>query len=280
MPSHIRLMTPADIPAGMRLKEIAGWNQTQEDWERFLHFNPEGCFVTESDGRTAGTVATIVYEGRVAWIGMVLVDPGFRGQGIGTALLRYAVAHLDARRIPCIKLDATPQGRPLYERLGFKAEYEIERYVLRRTLSRTSVSAREPEDFDSIAAIDREASGVDRGDLLRSLAGFAPELVVIARQGEHFGGCALGRHGSLADHLGPWIARDESAARAILERFLERSQRETVFVDVVQRNRWARRLVSEKGFEFSRPLTRMYRGENSRPGRPDLVGAILGPEFG
>ena len=32
MVPNIRVMTPADIPAGMRLNEIAGWNQTFEDW--------------------------------------------------------------------------------------------------------------------------------------------------------------------------------------------------------------------------------------------------------
>ena len=28
-------MTKADIPAGVRLKEIAGWNQTAADWKGF-----------------------------------------------------------------------------------------------------------------------------------------------------------------------------------------------------------------------------------------------------
>src|SRR4030095_4066173 len=36
-PMRPRTTTKADIPAGMRLKEIAGWNQTEADWQRFLH---------------------------------------------------------------------------------------------------------------------------------------------------------------------------------------------------------------------------------------------------
>lgn len=279
MSPYIRVMTPADVPAGMRLKYIAGWNQTSEDWARFLNFNPDGCFVAERDERVVGTVTTIVYEGRLAWIGMVLVDPGFRGQGIGTALLRQAIAYLDSRRIPCIKLDATPQGRPLYGRLGFKVEYEIQRHMLGRN-ERPAAASWEAEGFDAIAALDREAFGADRSHLLRSVAETAPELVVRARQGESLKGYALGRRGSLADHLGPWIARDEQAARTILGSFLERSGREAVLVDVLLDNRWARTLVNEKGFAFSRSLTRMYRGENSTPGRPDRVCAILGPELG
>src|SRR5947208_12550472 len=132
MSAHLRLMTEADIPAGMRLKELAGWNQTPSDWERFLRASPAGCFVAELDGRVCGTATTIVYEGRFAWIGMVLVDPEYRSRGIGTRLLGQAIEHLDAARVPTLKLDATPQGRPIYAKLGFVSEYEVERWALER----------------------------------------------------------------------------------------------------------------------------------------------------
>jgi hypothetical protein len=93
-------------------------------------------------------------------------------------------------------------------------------------------------------------------------------------------GFALGRKGSQADHLGPWVASNALAAREVLEGFLLRSPRQVVFVDVVGDNPWAPALLAANGFRFSRSLTRMYRGENSHPGRPDFVCAILGPEFG
>ena len=130
---RIRVMTAGDIPAGMRLKDTAGWNQTQGDWERFLRASPEGCFVAEREGRVVGTAATIVYEGRFAWIGMVLVDPATRGQGIGTKLLEKTIEYLDGCGIPSLKLDATPQGKPIYQKLGFVSEYEIERWQLKRS---------------------------------------------------------------------------------------------------------------------------------------------------
>src|SRR2546422_9978611 len=130
--ARLRVMTEADIPGGMRLKELAGWNQTPSDWERFLRASPAGCSVAELDGRVCGTATTIVYEGRFAWIGMVLVDPECRGRGIGTRLLAKAIEHLDAARVPTLKLDATPQGRPIYAKLGFVSEYEVERWVLKR----------------------------------------------------------------------------------------------------------------------------------------------------
>ncbi len=279
MAAEIRMMTPDDIPAGMRLKDAAGWNQTKEDWARFLEANPEGCFVAEWNGDVAGTVTTITYENRFAWIGMVLVDPQARGRGIGTALLVKAIDYLDAKGIRCAKLDATPQGRLLYERLGFQVEYDLERHILRREPGR-SAAPEKVEDIETVLTTDRDIFGADRSALLRSITNAAPEFVAVTQTDGVLSGYALGRRGSRADHLGPWIARTEPVAREILENFLLCSRRDVVFVDVVKDNSWARGLLVEKGFTFSRALTRMYRGENAHPGRPDLVCAILGPEFG
>lgn len=279
MPFQIRLMTPADISAGMRLKDIAGWNQTKEDWQHFLHLNPGGCFVTEWLGQVVGTVTTIIYEDCLAWVGMVLVDPRFRGKGIGTALLLKAIGYLDAKGVPCVKLDATPQGKPIYAGIGFQAEREIERWVLTRQAG-TGLVCNDAEDVESVLATDREVFGADRSALLRLIAGAAPELLIVKRQGHTLVGYALGRRGSQADHVGPWVARNAPAARAVLEDFLLRSRREVIFVDVVKDSPWAPSLLLAQGFRFSRSLTRMYRGENARGGRPDLLCAILGPEFG
>jgi len=267
----------------MRLKDIAGWNQTKEDWERFLQADPEGCFVAEWNGQVAGTVTTIIYENRFAWIGMVLVDPQLRGKGIGTALLLKAIDHLDSKRVPCLKLDATPQGKPIYARLGFRIEYEIERHSLTREVSPKAspgTVSDAAQNIERLLEMDREVFGADRSVLLRSLAGSAPELVIITHPGGAVNGFALGRKGSQADHLGPWVASNALAAREVLKGFLLRSQRQVVFVDVVRDNPWAPALLAANGFRFSRSLTRMYRGENAHPGRPDFVCAILGPEFG
>jgi GNAT superfamily N-acetyltransferase len=276
----LRVMTLADIPAGMRLKDIAGWNQTAADWERFLRASPDGCFVAEWDGRVCGTATTIVYEGRFAWIGMVLVDPEQRGRGIGTQLLERTIEHLDACRVPTMKLDATPQGKPIYEKLGFVSEYEIERWMLKRPANTGTSPPTAHPDLKDILERDRKVFGADRSDLLQSLASAAPDFTLVKREQGEVAGYAFGRRGSRADHLGPWMAQDEAAAREALEEFLRRSRRETVFVDCVKLNPFAQALLVSWGFEYSRPLTRMFRGANAHPGRPELLCAILGPEFG
>ncbi|HTS68320.1 MAG TPA: GNAT family N-acetyltransferase [Terriglobia bacterium] len=275
----LRLMTAVDIPAGIRLKEAAGWNQTQGDWERFLRASPHGCFVADFEGQVVGSAATISYEGRFAWIGMVLVDPAQRGQGIGTKLLRKAVEYLEDCGIPSIKLDATPQGKPLYEDLGFVAEYEIERWQLERTPAPDCLGA-VTSVTEEVLSLDREVFGADRRGLLKSIAEEYPAFVLQTRSRGKLRGYSFGRRGALADHLGPWVAVSEASACNLLDEFLIRSGSEMVFVDGLKNTPWALKLLRNHGFQYARSLTRMYRGRNTFPGRPRLQGAILGPEFG
>lgn len=277
---NLRTMTTADIPAGMRLKDLAGWNQTMADWKYFLENSPCGCFVAEMEGRVVGTSTTIVYEDRFAWIGMVLVDPEFRGRGIGTRLLEKAIEQLDGVGVQTMKLDATPQGRPIYQKLGFQSEYEIERWLLTRAAPMNALSAEPSPVSDDALRLDREIFGADRSHLLRSLARDAPEFTLVAGQNGQIAGYAFGRRGTLADHLGPWMARDPQSAAELLDEFLRRSRRQMVFVDSLKARSFVHELLLARGFKASRPLTRMFRGPNKYPGLPEMVCAILGPEFG
>jgi len=170
-------------PGGVRLKEIAGWNQTAADWKRFLEASPQGCFVAEHDGRLCGTATTISFENRLAWIGMVLVDPEYRGQGIGTKLLARAIEYLNDLKIAAIKLDATPQGKPLYENYNSWPNTRLSDGrcgdLPPRRRKRSGLDSREPlsqEFLESIFEADKESFGADRSSLLKSLHRDAPEF--------------------------------------------------------------------------------------------------------
>lgn len=283
---RLRLMTEPDIPAGLHLSALAGWNQTAVDWRRFLDNSPAGCFVMEHATNVVGTATTISYENRFAWIGMVLVDPEYRKRGIGTELLKKTVEYLDQRHLPTMKLDATPLGKPLYEKLGFVTEFEIERLILKRPSKAVSIApppACSPvgeAEIELIVRMDREVFGADRGFLLRSLFSEASDLALTVREDGAPRCYAFARRGAFADHLGPWMATSRASAEVLLQGFLAKSSREIVIVDCVKSNAAALELLSACGFTPSRPLTRMARGPNAFPGTPDSMCAILGPEFG
>ncbi len=105
-------------------------------------------------------------------------------------------------------------------------------------------------------------------------------VLAVRGDGGALRGYCLGRHGSAADHMGPCAAEDGETTAELLDGFLRRSARELVYVDEACPNPWTRGLLQSRGFQHSRPLTRMYRGNNACPGHPARMCAIAGPEFG
>jgi GNAT superfamily N-acetyltransferase len=270
----------ADIPAAMTLVRQERWNQTSADWLRFLSTTPAGCFKAVVEDQLVGTIATIVHDGRFAWIGMMLVDPGHRRRGIAQRLLDATLAVVDRRGLDCAMLDATPAGQPLYEKSGFVARERIERWELPRPVVRRTAVAPTGPISERTLELDRALFGADRRELLRSFEGEAPELALEIADTRAVHGYAFGRHGTQADHLGPLMARDSSAAARLLDAFLDRSTRALIYVDCFVDRPWTRSLLEERGFRISRPLVRMCRGTHPPPPAGGDLLAIAGPEFG
>src|SRR5262249_17724740 len=158
--------------AALGLSRAAGWNQTEGDWRRMIEMEPEGAFLALWSGAPAGTTLAFTF-GPVAWIAMVLVDSNLRRRGIGAALVRRALSFLEERRGRGARWDATPVGQPLYELLGFRAEYVLTRHagVLAATAEPASPEI-EPfrvEITEEILELDRRITGADRSKFLRRL---------------------------------------------------------------------------------------------------------------
>jgi GNAT superfamily N-acetyltransferase len=273
--SEPRLLVPRDVSDLWTLSRQAGWNQTERDWLRLLQLEPEGCFGIESDGRIVSSTTVTCYGQDLAWIGMVLTDSRFRGQGYAGRLMRHALDDLKRRGIAWIKLDATGMGRPIYARLGFREECAIERW--KRPAAQLPSPSLRPGKYESQNELDMAAFGASRAALLVSLAGSGASSV----SGEGF---SMVRPGAIAAYFGPCVARSAEAAERMLLGSLSEYQRNDVFWDLLPANREALTLAKEYGFEPVRHLVRM-----GMPGRDgvaplhkddSLVFAIAGFEFG
>jgi GNAT superfamily N-acetyltransferase len=258
--TRVRPLTLDDLPLGLRLCRAAGWNQTEADWRRFLDLQPDGCFVAELDGLPVGTTTTCVF-GPVAWVAMVLVEESVRGRGVGTALLNAALEFLDRRGVPTVRLDATPLGRPLYERLGFVTQFRLARYegTLPPSPEVTGVEAASPGQWESLAALDEAVTGTDRRRMLLRLFAEQPGDVRQVRQGDRPAGFLAAREGRRAVQLGPCVAVPE-AGRLLFADAWHRYGGRHVYLDVPEPNETAARLAEEAGLTVQRHLTRMCRG--------------------
>lgn len=271
----IRLLTAADIPAAMRLKEAAGWNQTEQDWANLLAAEPEGCFGIDCDGALVATGAGVCFGRDLAWIGMVLTAPEYRGRGFARQLMEHTLEFLARRGVAWIKLDATDMGRPLYLKLGFEDEGFVERWCLPRVEDPRPVELPRCRLAD-FAELDAAAFGADRREILERVA---VESACVPGEGY-----AMGRPGTKAAYFGPCVCRSAGAARTLLEWFLARHRGESVYWDLLPGHAEALELARELGFERRRQLVRMaLRAEpGAAPFRHDdaAVFAIAGFEYG
>jgi GNAT superfamily N-acetyltransferase len=277
---RLRKMSRADVPLGMRLKDQAGWNQTEADWQRLLELAPEGCFVAECRETPVGTAAACSF-GSVGWISMVLVDPAFRGQGIGTRLVKAAIEHLERQQARSIRLDATPLGRPVYEKLGFRAEYELARWegvAPVRDVGQFAVPAGSDE-LEAVAELDRRLTGTPRLRLIECLFRQQPGAMRVAAGPEGLAGYASWRDGSRARYIGPVMALSAETGRELADAMLAACAGRLVFVDVPCQNGPATRWATSCGFSVQRPFVRMVRGE-AVADRVDCLWASSGPETG
>lgn len=279
--TEVRLLRESDIPAALRLKELAQWNQTENDWLRLLRLEPSGCFCATIDGDVVATTTTTTYGHELAWIGMVLVDAERRQLGIATKLMHVAIDYLSKAGVTTIKLDATPAGRSVYENLGFKEESLVERWegiagtqaVARSTLD---TAARREALF-----LDRHAFGAERSKLIEMLIEdcYVTPLIATAADGR-LTGYALARHGTAAVYVGPLLATGTDAATTLLDGLLSQMPGQRVYIDINTGFEGGRKILAERGMVKERDLIRMSYGKESKAGSSPSIFAIAGPEIG
>ncbi len=287
-------MKPGDVSSAMELSTVANWNQTPEDWRRMMLLSAEGCRCIEDAGRVIATASLLRYGLNLAWIGMVLTQPEYRSQGLARRLVEDAIASADRGGVRTVKLDATDEGRPLYESLGFIVEKTVERWGIdgRKVAAPTGTAGEEDDararsSYDGqisseLFSRDAEAFGVTRKVLLEALS--AGGRYSVTKNGYVFS-----RPGRTAQYLGPCVVSSEAEAGHLIAARLEDPECTGEgdegpracdwYWDLLPANPGAVRCAAKFGFTRRRRLWRMFRGE-AIASNDALVYAIAGFEWG
>ncbi len=244
---QIRNLEAKDLSALLALSAEAGWNQTGEDWALLLKLAPETCFGIEGDGQIVSTTTLVCYGKELAWLGMVLTLRSYQRQQFARRLLEHALAVADRLGIETIRLDATDQGQPIYERMGFQVEGTICRWSGELPCDVGSDPPRECPP----PQLDRQVFGAERRKLLAALAEHSRSFLEPR-------GFAFSRPGLNANYLGPCVAENIEIAASLIRSVLREGGR--WYWDILAENREAEALARELGFTVVRTLTRMRRG--------------------
>ncbi len=266
--AEIRALEPPDVRPACALLELAGLSGATANLGRYLAWQPSCGWGAVADGQLVGLV-TVLRQGTVGFVGAMAVDPARQGAGLGRRLLDHA--HGIGRRAGIVTylLEATAAGEHLYRRLGYVAEHQT--VVATRAKSHAAPATRiEPAAHAAIKMLDRAATGAVRDDMLDGLLAEGGAGSTIHAAGE-----LVASGWITGERLGPVIARDPAAGRALFDRLAPCCR----VVAIPEPNRGAIEAIASNGFTELRRLRRMRLGPVV-PARVDWIWALASPGAG
>jgi len=265
--TRLRRLRLEDAPRAAALANSVGWPHTVQDWERLITWGGRGSFcIVQGDTLLATAISTGYGKDR-AWIGVVITHPDHRRRGLGRRVTQAAIDYAQEQGVRCILLDASDMGRPVYERMGFRALYSIEVWEGRAStyLGPQARPLREA-DLPAVIALDAQAFGVARGRIITRLVQDFPHYAWVDEENGRVAGFILAQlRGNDTAHIGPWVHRSFWGAERLLRTALGRLQGRQVRVDIPDRNAQATVFAHNHNLRYTRCCTRMIYGAGEPP---------------
>jgi GNAT superfamily N-acetyltransferase len=246
----VRRLDEADLPAIFELAADRGWPPEEAKW-RLMFAVSEPYGVPDPAGGLAGAVVLTRYgwpaEAAARWsrsdpalaerpalhpppgraplatVGMMLVASRHGRRGLGRRLMEHVLARAgDA----VVYLTATPAGRPLYERLGFRVvdtSVTYRGFLRPESAEAEAASATRPvatADLAAIAAVDQQVFGAERNRVLAELVTFADRFELLDEPATTGHGAALTYGAAWSKDgrrlIGPLVAASTVAAARLV----------------------------------------------------------------
>jgi predicted N-acetyltransferase YhbS len=282
MAVSIRILSKADFESADAI--LGSAFQRSESWVRdlslFYRLQPDGVFLACQDNIPVGMVATIIYS-NYAYVGLMGTHQNFQRQGVGLALMQHVLIFMQQKHAPVVRLDASPYGQPLYEKLGFVPLEEV--YVLqqqKRDLDYQRPSGLQVltlQDLDLLTASDHQAFGADRGRLLQALLESFPGRAFTQQDKQgNVGGYLFVQE----KRIGPWVMTGHMEAEPLLQAALSLPFPGPVSVVVPAENPAAVTLLKRHGFRIVRVNRHMVYGSDHPAGQRQRIFAQISLSLG
>ncbi|MDR6537523.1 GNAT family N-acetyltransferase [Variovorax soli] len=266
----------AHLDSALRLSQEMSWPYRLEDWEVALQLGHG--FVLQRAGVMIGTAVWWPYGDAHASAGMIIVAKGAQGRGYGARLMDALLAAAHPR---AMTLNSTAEGLALYARRGFTPIGAIQQHqgipnAHHEAPSTRLVRAMAASDFEAIARLDQEATGWARQPMLRRLIERGDGHVLL-RDGMP-SGYAISRRFGRGHVIGPVVAENPAAARALIEAALAHLGRVFVRVDTASTSQlgpWLEAL----GLPQVGDATTMVLGSQTQSAGPARVFALANQSF-
>ncbi len=255
----IRTMSLEDLQMVLGWAAEEGWNPGLDDAAAFHAADPKGFLIKRVDERPVAAISVVNHDPDVAFLGLYLCKPEFRGQGHGIDIWRAGIAHAGTRSIG---LDGVPDQQANYGRSGFKKYGSTIRYEGRGIVGADpSVRPANASDVPALSARDKSATGMDRvAFMAKWVVQTSTRQTMVLADGDLINGFATFRRCGTGVKIGPLHAESEDDARALLASCPFVAGAETSFVDVQDHSVALIALLTRQGFQPVFETARMFRG--------------------
>lgn len=280
---HYRRMTADDLPSTHKLSLAALWPHRLEDWKFILELG-EGI-VAESESGESGVIGTVMcwlHGPDYASLGMTIVSPDHRDQGIARELVSRALKKVGDRTV---LLHTTSNAVPLFESFGFGPNGWVHRHqgsVFRAPFVPLSTGERirpiSMRDEAALADMASRSTGIPRATVIKHLLTVA-DVVAIDRYGELIAFAALRKfgHGYV---IGPVVAPDVDRAKALIAHWAGTRAGSFVRVDIPDSSGLSPWLTQMGLTQVDETVQAMARGEPPRPDPSITRFALLSQSLG
>ncbi|HZD43124.1 MAG TPA: GNAT family N-acetyltransferase [Methanomicrobiales archaeon] len=262
---EFRTMTEEEVKVAVEWAAAEGWNPGLKDAECFYPVDPEGFFCAVLGERMIGTISVVNYDDHFSFAGLFIVDPVYRGHGVGMHLYRYAMQHAGSR---VVGGDGVASMVDRYEKDGgLYLHYNNARYegTGGGEMPEGLVPIQEVK-FADLLAFDTAHFPARRETFLRCWI----------RQEGHYGLAQLDERGKILGYgvrrvchtgykIGPLFARDRATAESILDGLVAGIPGEQFYLDIPLPNAAAVALVEDRKMVPVFFTARLYSTRNPVP---------------
>ncbi|NHM33981.1 GNAT family N-acetyltransferase [Neobacillus terrae] len=266
----------SDIKALIELSASVGWDY--DEYEVLTVMSSGKIFGHKNaEGKIVSSAAVIPYENYLSSIGMVIVNKEYRGLGLGREVTQKCIDFAPSNA--SIMLIATEEGKPLYEKMGFRTVDYVHKYLcdnyttaIPLSISRVSIENFSENDLPEILNLDKAAFGDKRSNFLHNRINQSEQCLVVKDSKANIIGYGISILGPINLILGPIVAPDSQTAALILDR-LAFGHKGKLRIDVPSGNEEFMLFLEQGGFlKASIPPIMVINSVNMPPRNNTLFG--------
>jgi GNAT superfamily N-acetyltransferase len=276
----LRDATRDDLPTIAALRESVGWGVHEWALRAVIGEPTARCLVAVDRSDEVVAVGSGIAYGPLGFVGNMVVAADCQRRGLGSAILTGVIDFLEGAGCVRLELNATSDGRPLYERHGFRgtgtsATAEIPRAIALRSDDTIEVRQASAGDLEPVRSYDRPRFGGDRRRVLELLLTDPDAMVLTATRGEGLIGYGCVR--ASAGRIGPFLADAPSVAEALMAAAFEAAPNvDELRVNLPPGNEVGASWLRGLGVEMSGWDGRMARGAELPKREETLYGMAVG----